>query len=105
MGDPLAGRGSRVKVLGKGLEPVQGFDWDSFDNPARVKATKHKQVVEIVENAPEPLTKAAITAALKLRRIPHATAYRWLQSAVEDGIIELDKITDTYHAVSHSDSQ
>ena len=82
------------------FSPAQGFDWDSFDNPARDKMPKHKQVVEIVATASAPMTKAAIVAALKTRGVSQASAYRWIECAVNDGDIEYDKIAETYHANS-----
>ena len=86
------------------FSPVEGFDWDSFDNPP-TKAPKHKQVVDIVRKSPTPPTKGAIVAALIAGGIKQATAYRWIDSAVADEAIFHDKIEDTFSVDSHGENQ
>ncbi len=85
--------------------PDHEFDWDGFDNPAGNKAPKHKQVIEIVRNARAPLTKAEIVTALKAHRVPSATAYRRIDSAVADKAIFHDTIEDTYSVDSQCENQ
>ena len=87
------------------FQPVTDFDWDAFDNAGSAKAPKWKAVVEIVQAADSPLTKAAIATALKARNVAQATAYRWIDSAAGDGAISFDENGGVYRLPSHCDSQ
>jgi hypothetical protein len=87
------------------FQPVTDFDWDAFDNAGSAKAPKWKAVVEIVQAADSPLTKAAIATALKARNVAQATAYRWIDSAAGDGAISFDENAGVYCLPSHCDSQ